>query len=60
MKTAVNMAFIELIFSIQHCFFIAFIIKYELDVNNIIIKEFEQLQKMWIQTLVASTMLQKK
>lgn len=31
----------------------------EADINSIMVKEFEQLQKMWIQTLVASTMLQK-
>ncbi len=30
-----------------------------IDPNTIIAKEFEQLQKIWIQTLVASTILQK-
>lgn len=31
----------------------------ELDTNNIMIKQFEQLQKIWIQTLVSSTIVQK-
>lgn len=31
----------------------------EIDLNSIMVKEFEQLQKMWMQTLVVSTMLQK-
>lgn len=31
----------------------------ELDTNNIMIKQFEQLQKIWIQTLVSSTLVQK-
>ena len=30
-----------------------------IDPNSIMTKEFEQLQKIWIQTLIASTMLQK-
>ena len=30
-----------------------------IDPNTIMTKEFEQLQKIWIQTLVASTILQK-
>lgn len=32
----------------------------ELDTKTVMIKQFEQLQKIWIQTLVSSTMIQKK
>ncbi len=31
----------------------------EIDINNIMIKQFEQLQKIWIQTLTSSIVMQK-
>ncbi len=31
----------------------------EIDPNNIMVKQFEQLQKIWIQTLISSTLVQK-
>lgn len=31
----------------------------EIEINSIMMKEFEQLQRMWMQTLIASTMVQK-